>query len=43
MMWCGKQHSFFFLQGVNWTNWPVDLISFWWWTLTCKEDDYQFQ
>ena len=27
-------------QGVNWTMWPLDLVSYWWYTLSCNLADY---
>lgn len=27
-------------RGVNWTLWPKDLVSYWWYTLTCNLADY---
>ena len=30
-------------RGVNWTLWPKDLVSFWWTTYSCNNDDYVFE
>ncbi len=27
-------------KGINWTNWPADLVTFWWNTLSCNDNDY---
>jgi len=27
-------------RGVNWTLWPLDLVSYWWYTKTVKMEDY---
>ena len=26
--------------GVNWTLWPLDLVTYWWGTLACHMDQY---
>lgn len=26
--------------GVNWTLWPLDLVTYWWGTLACDTDLY---
>ena len=27
-------------EGLNWTMWPLDLVSYWWYTLSCDLTDY---
>ena len=27
-------------QGVNWTLWPLDLVSYWWYTKSCNMKEY---
>ena len=27
-------------EGLNWTMWPLDLVSYWWYTLSCDLADY---
>jgi len=27
-------------EGLNWTMWPLDLVSYWWYTLSCDLSDY---
>jgi len=30
-------------RGINWTLWPEDLVTFWWWTKSVNLDEYNLQ
>merc|ERR1712179_529514 len=30
-------------KGVNWTLWPLDLVTYWWYTKTCNMKDYSLK